>query len=376
MSYNSRIPSISLPARRPSNLPHRPGAKRIEQHKVREVREKLRRYRMAVKLQDVAVPTSLESSSPFQASHSSQGSLSSASRTFPPALSEASYATSHTDYTVVWSQQDGNYLSEPTKKALCPAMKAQKALIRYLGSCLGDCRKRKVKCSLSHHALEDILDGDHDEQNEADVQWALAYDSEAKASDLLSGVHQIEEDVIREEQKSSILQNIDNAANKLDIHTTPDHIYPSTINEGDFEDSLLEPEELAQCSPPHPSNPFQSFDPPSMPRRQFSTLKTDRTYLLATEIEALGLSGPYHYYLCLCNPASCQGTFSSPRELLNHTQHYHPGFPPMAFDPMRLREPVVNIYGEFYLPGEVSWVDDENALMGSIAYGTYSSSFY
>lgn len=149
MSYNSRIPSISLPTRRPSNLPHRPGAKRIEQHKVREVREKLRRYRMAVKLQDVAVPTSLESSSPFQASHSSQGSLSSASRTFPPALSEASYATSHTDFTVVWSQQDGNYLSEPTKKALCPAMKAQKALIRYLGSCLGDCRKRKVKVCIT-----------------------------------------------------------------------------------------------------------------------------------------------------------------------------------------------------------------------------------
>lgn len=259
-----------------------------------------------------------------------------------------------------------------------------------------------MQCSLSHHALEDILDGDHDEQHEADVQWALAYDSEAKGSDLLSGVHQIGEGVIREEQKSSILQNIDNAANKLDIHTTPDHIYPSTINEGDFEDSLLEPEELAQCSPPHPSNPFQSFDPPSMPRRQFSTLKTDRTYLLATEIEALGPSGPYHYYLCLCNPASCQDTFSSPRELLDHTQRYHPGFPPMAFDPMRLvcldcmtfcaersnsgtcpnpqcssqREPVVNIYGEFYLPGEVSWVDDENALMGSMAYGTYSSSFY
>ena len=104
---------------------------------------------MAAKLEeeDVAVPTSLDSSSPFHGTHSSQGS--SASRTFPPALSEASYATSHTDYTVVWSQQDGNYLSEPTKKALCAKMKAQKALIRYLGSCLGDCRKRKVKVCIA-----------------------------------------------------------------------------------------------------------------------------------------------------------------------------------------------------------------------------------
>lgn len=145
MSYSSRMPSVPLPRPRPSNLPHRQGTKRIEPHKVIGVRGKLRSYRMAVKLQGVPVPTSLESSSPFQASHSSQGSLSSASRTFPPTLSEASYATSHTEYTVVWSQQDGNYLSEPTKKALTPAMKAQKALIRYLGSCSEICRKRKVK---------------------------------------------------------------------------------------------------------------------------------------------------------------------------------------------------------------------------------------
>lgn len=229
----------------------------------------------------------------------------------------------------------------------------------------------------------------------------MSYD-ETKGSDPLSRVHRIEEDAIREDQKSSILQNIDNAANKLDIHTTPDHIYPSTIHEGDFEDSPLEPEELAQCSPPHHSNPFQSFDPLSMPRRQFSTLKTDRTYLLATEMEASGPNGRYHFYLCLCNTASCRETFSSPRELLDHTHRYHPGFPPMAFDPMRLvcldcitfcaersssgtcpnpqcssqREPVVNIYGEFYLPGEVSWMGDGNALMGPMAYGTYSSSFY
>lgn len=157
MSYSSRVASVPLPRPRPSNLPYRPGTKRIEPHKVIGARGKLRSYRMAVKLQGVPVPTSLESSSPFQASHSSQGSLSSASRTFPPPLSEASYATSHTDYTVVWSQQDGNFLSEPTKKALCPAMKAQKALIRYLGSCLGDCRKRKVKVCIIRSARSCLL---------------------------------------------------------------------------------------------------------------------------------------------------------------------------------------------------------------------------
>lgn len=258
-----------------------------------------------------------------------------------------------------------------------------------------------MQCSLSHHALEDILDGNHDEQNESDVQWALDYDSEAKGSDPLSGFHQIEEDAIKEEQKSTILENIDNAANKLDIHTIPDSIYPSTINEGDFEDSLLEPEEVAQCSPLHPSNPFQSFDPPSIARRRFSTIKTDRTYLLATEIEMLGPNGPYHYYMCLCDPENCQNTFSSSQQLLDHTHHCH-GFRPMAFDPMRLvclacmtfcaersnsgicpnpqclsqQEPVVNIYGEFYLPDEVSWMDDENALLGPMAYGTYGPSFY
>ncbi|KFY23338.1 hypothetical protein V493_05919 [Pseudogymnoascus sp. VKM F-4281 (FW-2241)] len=375
MPYNSKIASVSLPAPGPLDLPARAGAKLIEPHKRGDIRAKLRQYRMAVILQDVPVPTSLESSSPFHATQSSQGS--SASRTFPPPLSEASYATSHTDYTVVWSQQDGNFLSEPKKKALCP-------------------------CLLSHHALEDLLDGNHDEHNESDVQWALAYESEAKGSDAISGAYQIEEGAVKDEQKSSILQNIDNAANTLDIHTTPDPIYPTTINEGDFDDSLLEPGELAQCDAPHSNNQFQSFGPPSVPRRLFSTLKTDRTYLLATEVEGLGPNGRYYYYLCLCNPANCQDTFSSPRELLYHTQSYHPGFPPMGVDPMRLvcpecmtfyaerlnsgtcpnpqcsslGDPVVNIYGEFYLPGEVSWMDDQNASMGSIEYETYNGSFY
>lgn len=155
MSYNSRITSsTSLPTPRSSNLPRRPGTKPIEPHKFKEAREKLRRYRMAVILRDAAAPISLESNSSFQTSHSSQGSLSSASRTFPPPLSEASYATSITDInTVVWSHQDGNYLSEPTKKALCPVMKNQKALIRFLGSCLGDCRKRKVKVCITSSTL-------------------------------------------------------------------------------------------------------------------------------------------------------------------------------------------------------------------------------
>ncbi|KFX87054.1 hypothetical protein V490_08603 [Pseudogymnoascus sp. VKM F-3557] len=392
------IPSISLPEPRPSNLPHRPGTKRIEARLARGVRAKLRSYRMARQLRDA------ESTSPFPGTHSSQGS-SSASRTFPPALSvsEASYATSRSEYTVVWSQQDGSNLPEPTKKALCSVMKTRKALIRYMGSCLGDCRKRKVKCSLTHYALEDILDGEHDEQNEADVQWALTYESEAKGAGPLSGAHPIKEEETREEQKSSILQNINNAANTLDIHTIPENIYPSTINEGDFEDPLLEPEELARCAPPHPSDALRSFDPLSMPQQQFSTLKTGRAYSLAMEIEVMGPDRLLQYrYLCLCDPEICQGTFNSPRELLDHTGYFHPGFVPLAPDPMRLvcpdclafyaersdsgncpnmhcfseKKPIVNIYGELYLADEVSWLGDENTLTGSMVYGTYDSSFY
>lgn len=253
---------------------------------------------------------------------------------------------------------------------------------------------------MSHHSLEDILDGNHDEQTESDVQWALAYESEAKGSGLLSGVRHVEEDAIKGEQKSSILQNIDNAANKLDIHTEPDQLYPSTINEGDFEDSLQEPEESAQCSPLHPTNPFQSFDAPSIPQRYFSTLKTDRTYLIATEMKELGPNGLYIYYLCRCNPEICRARFSSPQALLDHTHRKHPGFPPITIDPMRLecpdcmtfyaersnsgtcpqcssqRQPVLNIYGEFYLPGEVSLMNDENNLVGSMAYSAYNPSFF
>ncbi|OBT55268.1 hypothetical protein VE04_05188 [Pseudogymnoascus sp. 24MN13] len=160
---------FSLPTQGPSNLLRRPGAKPIEPHKFRDVRKNLRRYRMAVMLKDAYVLTSLDSSS-LQGNHGSRDS--SPSRTFPPSLREASYATGHMDFTDVWSQQDWNY-PEPTKKAISYVFKTQRALFRYLGSCLCDCRKRKVECSLSHHSLEDILDADHDEQSESDVQWAL-----------------------------------------------------------------------------------------------------------------------------------------------------------------------------------------------------------
>lgn len=144
--HNLSIPSTPLsgPWR-----PRRPGVKQIDPSKHKEVRAKLHQYRMAVQLQGVAVPTSLESSSPFQRAKSSQGSLSSASRTLPHAMSEASFATSCTEYTVIWSQKDGSTLADQTKKPLCPAMKAQKALMRYLGQCLGDCRKRKVKVCIA-----------------------------------------------------------------------------------------------------------------------------------------------------------------------------------------------------------------------------------
>ncbi|OBT45081.1 hypothetical protein VE00_05174 [Pseudogymnoascus sp. WSF 3629] len=149
-----------------------PGAKPIEPHKFRQARKKLRRYRTAVMLELEYVPDldSLDSSS-LQGTHGSQAS--SASRTYPPALSEASYATSHTDYGIAWSQQDGAYLEPPTMNPFTPKMKDRKALLRYLGSCLIECSKRKAVFPLSHHSLEDILDRDHDEQHKADVQWAL-----------------------------------------------------------------------------------------------------------------------------------------------------------------------------------------------------------
>lgn len=143
---------FSLPTQGPSNLLRRPGAKPIEPHKFRDVREKLRRYRMAVDAsvitsldsvmpEDASVITSLDSWS-LQGNHGSRDS--SPSRTFPPSLGEASYATGHMYFTDVWSQQDWNY-PEPRKKAISPVFKTQKALLRYLGSCLGDCRRRKVK---------------------------------------------------------------------------------------------------------------------------------------------------------------------------------------------------------------------------------------
>ena len=251
-----------------------------------------------------------------------------------------------------------------------------------------------------HHALEDILDGAHDDQDESNVHWALTYDSEAKESDTPSESYEIQDDEIPEVQKPSILQKavIDNAANKLDMPTTPVPIYPITINEGDFEDPVPELGELGHSLSPRMNNSFQHFDPLFLPRQIFSTVKTQRTLSLATEIVSFDYNRNYRYYLCLCCPENYRHPFNSPRDLLEHTLHQHRGFVPLPLDPMRLvcpnclkfyadnsnygfcsnllcsppRRLEVNICGEFYLEGETPRMSGEDTLM---AYGTYNSLF-
>lgn len=362
-----------------------PPPQSIDPSKNPEVRRRLRAYRLAVKLDGDPVPTSLESSSPFQASQSSLGSRSSASRTYPPAASEASYATSHTDYTTIWSHKDGSLVPDPKKKPLSRVMKTRKALIRYLGMCSRDCRKKKTKCFLSHFALRDVLDGDHDEQAESDVEWALDYHSETKgvgSSSVADDKHSLYKHgdnggmMMEENPSTAQMAVIDDAATKLDMPSTPVPIYPSTINE-DFKDLMEEPAHGLPQYSHNTSYQYLGLHHMFPPQQTFSTTRTWRTYPLATEIVGSNSNGLCLYYRCICIPGTCQQNFPSPEELLNHAQHQH-GFRPLLPDPMRLVCPncfefyaensatgmcwnigcsspgtlVVNICGELYLPGQ------------------------
>lgn len=70
---------------------------------------------------------------------------SEASRTTAPARSEASTGTSITDITHTFSVDDRPVQPEPARKPLDSVTRARKALLRKLGACREDCRKRKVK---------------------------------------------------------------------------------------------------------------------------------------------------------------------------------------------------------------------------------------
>lgn len=153
----STSPHLSIPI---SNLPLRiPGAQRILPRKHAEARLKLHQYRFAEQLPGDAAPTSIDSSAPFSSSQGSARShctfsASSASRTYPKAQSESSFATSRTNRTkntYVFSAHDGSGLPEQEKKTLSPALRARKALLRFLGTCK-ECRKRKVKVCLGRRS--------------------------------------------------------------------------------------------------------------------------------------------------------------------------------------------------------------------------------
>lgn len=67
------------------------------------------------------------------------------SRTSAPSRSEASTGTSITDNTPTFSIDNRPVKPEPARRPLDNVTRARKALLRKLGACQEDCRRRKVK---------------------------------------------------------------------------------------------------------------------------------------------------------------------------------------------------------------------------------------
>ena len=86
---------------------------------------------------------SLESSAPMSSTIApGHSALTDAFQTSRQAFSTTSNRTSHTDTR---SMHNGIEQGTTRKKSLDPVRRAKKALMRYLGGCSRDCRKRKVK---------------------------------------------------------------------------------------------------------------------------------------------------------------------------------------------------------------------------------------
>lgn len=141
-SYVPRTPNISQVPSLPAPFLTDPSPQRINSRKFHEVRIRLHKYHVAVQLEGLAAPPSVTSSSALQ---SSQDTRSSASRTYPRAQSESSLATNLTAHTAVFSLTSGSEVVESDTISLGAAARARKSLIRYLGGCSHNCKRRKVK---------------------------------------------------------------------------------------------------------------------------------------------------------------------------------------------------------------------------------------
>lgn len=152
---------------------------------------------------------------------------------------------------------------------------------------------------------------------------------------------------------------IDTQASKLGMLSAPEPVYPSTIYEGDLDESGTAPLELAQqyadaAAPLHQRLP----DPLPLPQAQrFSTHKTSRTLSLALEMVGYD-GGGAPLYMCICQMDSrrmdsCRQICLSPAELLEHVRIWHRGLVPLQPSPMRLLCPRCYAFYAERLGGEM-----------------------
>lgn len=112
----------------------------------------------------------------YHAAVHSQGMLPAASYGSSP--SSAGYASAGSSFDEMGSKFFPHQGKSRQGKHLSNTKRARKALLRKLGACEGSCRTNKVKCSLEHHALEDLLELEHTESDKVIIQWAIKTDGE------------------------------------------------------------------------------------------------------------------------------------------------------------------------------------------------------
>ncbi|KAI9743389.1 MAG: hypothetical protein M1818_003235 [Claussenomyces sp. TS43310] len=267
----------------------------------------LQKYHAAVRLEDV----------PSAASRTSRGAPTASSAT-----------ESRSNFQSVFSAEDGADQQADEQNRLPDKLAKRKALLRKMGTC-DDCRPRKIKCALEHHALEQLLPANHTEQDKKIIEWAIRTNGNAEAEGHADGAEEPsvdEQPFIVGMTRRRPAADINPVNQILDVTDSNIPFYPPTLEVTDYAPSFGE-------IPPPEDSASSADSRQNMTIISYNTSRYPDMVLLGFKISWPDRDGRKTYRCCASS--ACSALFTSAVALQDHSESQH--FPFIRLnDPMRM----------------------------------------
>jgi hypothetical protein len=191
---------------------------------------------------------------------------------------------------------------------------------------------------LSHHSLEDILDGQHTAEDVENVKWAINHDCDPDQTLSNIETEAIEEEQLELDHPVADESVIDRVNRTMDVPTAPvTPLYPQSIDDPDV-DLLDDQSQEPDGRPSLDLHPDDIDFAMAVTLPPYSTTKTERMFLLGARLKTSELSVNYD---CCYEP--CSACYLAPDDLVTHYATDHFDFVHQT-DPLRLFCPACNSF--------------------------------